>query len=318
MCKGEIMFKKEVKNCVIIYNPVSTGFKEDSLNKIAKTAKDYGLNPSFAKSMYQGNVIDLVKENDRKDTLIITLGGDGTVKEAYTGLSQVKQKGIYAHVPTGTTNDMAKNYDVKQTEPDKIIEDILNGEIKMFDTYSINGQIAAYTAVFGHLAHVPFITSPKLKKNFGYAGYVICAGKEIVKKPVKYDISYQTENLYGRDEFILGAVSNTKGFAGINLYDNAKLNDGKIELLLLKNINAKMITTIVNDFLHNRINLANYKEHIILTQSNEIKLTFNDKFPNYPVDVDGENSKITPNFVDKDLIFKIEKPIRILKRKKNQ
>lgn len=47
--------------------------------------------------MYQGNVIDLVKEADYKDTLIVTLGGDGTVKKAYTGLSQIKQKGIYAH-----------------------------------------------------------------------------------------------------------------------------------------------------------------------------------------------------------------------------
>lgn len=311
------MSKKELKNCVIIYNPVSTGFKEDSLNKIARTAKEYGLNPSFAKSMYQGNVVDLVKEHNRKDTLIITLGGDGTVKEAYTGLHQVKQKGTYAHVPTGTANDMAKNYEVKENEPDKIVRDILNGEVTMFDTYSINGQIAAYTSVFGHLAHVPFVTDPKLKKRFGYAGYIISAGKEIIKKPIKYDISYETKDIYGRNEFILGAVSNTKGFAGINLYDDARLDDGKIELLLLKNINAKMIATIVNDFLHNRINLKNYKEHIILAQSDEIRLTFNDNFPKYPVDVDGENSNITPNYVDRDLVFKVENPIRVMKRKKD-
>lgn len=310
------MSKKELKNCAIIYNPVSTGFKEDSLNKIAITAREYGLNPLFAKSMYQGNVIDLVKDYNHKDTLIITLGGDGTVKEAYTGLHQVKQKGIYAHVPTGTTNDMAKNYDVKENEPNKIIKDILNGEVTMFDTYSINGQIAAYTSVFGHLAHVPFITDSKLKKRFGYVGYLICAGKEIIKKPIKYDISYETKDLYGRDEFILGAISNTKGFAGINLYDEARLDDGKIELLLLKNINAKMIASIVNDFLHNKINLRNHKEHIILSQSDEIRLTFNDKFPKYPVDVDGEDSNIIPNYIDRDLVFKVENPIRIMKRKK--
>lgn len=312
------MLKDKIKNCIIIYNPVSSGFKEDSINKIAKTVKEYGITPSFAKSMYQGSVIDLVKDADHKNTLIITLGGDGTVKEAYTGLNQIKQKGLYAHVPTGTTNDMAKNFDVKEKEADKIIEDILNGEIRMFDTYSINGQIAAYTAVFGHLAHVPFITPTNLKKSFVYAGYLMCAAKDIIKKPIKYNVSYKADDILGRDNVILGAISNTKGFAGIDLYDNAKLDDGKIELLLLKNINSKMIATIVNDFLHNRINLANYKDHIILAQANEIKLTFNDKFPNYPVDVDGENSKITPNFIDKDLVFKVEKPIRILKRKKNQ
>lgn len=212
---------------------------------------------------------------------------------------------------------MAKNYEVKENDPDKIVMDILNGKVTMFDTYSINGQIAAYIAVFGHLAHVPFVTDPKLKKRFVYAGYIISAGKEIIKKPIKYDISYETETISGRDEFILGVISNTKEFAGINFYEDTKLNDGKIELLLLKNISAKMITTIANDFLHNRINLKNYSEHLVLAQTEKIKLNFNNNFPQYPVDVDGENSKIIPNYVDRDLIFKVEKPIRIMKRKKD-
>lgn len=73
---------------------------------------------------------------------------------------------------------MAKNYEVKENEPDKIVMDILNGKVTMFDTYSINGQIAAYIAVFGHPAHVPFVTDPKLKKRFVYAEYIISAGKK--------------------------------------------------------------------------------------------------------------------------------------------
>ena len=91
---------------------------------------------------------------------------------------------------------------------------------------------AAYIAVFDHLAHVLFVTDPKLKKRFVYAEYIISAGKEIIKKPIKYDISYETETISGRDEFILGVISNTKEFAGINFYEDTKLNDGKIELLL--------------------------------------------------------------------------------------
>lgn len=47
-----------------------------------------------------------------------------------------------------------------------------------------------------------------------------------------------------------------------------------------------MITTIVNDFLHNRINLKNYSEHLVLAQAEKIKLTFNNNFSQYPVDVD--------------------------------
>ena len=309
------MIKKQFDSCVIIYNPVSTSFNENDLDKIALVLKSNGITPIFEESKYKGNVIDLVKKANQENTLTLTLGGDGTVKEAYTGLNMIDQKGIYAHVPTGTANDMAKNYDVKSKEPDKVMEDILNGEIKMFDTYSINGQIAAYTSVFGYLAHVPFITPSYLKKYFGYVGYLISATKEIIKRPVKYDITYETESKSKRDEFILGAVSNSKGFAGINLYNDASLNDGKIELLLIKNMSSKLIVNIARDFLKNSVDLAKYSEYITLIKASEIKLTFNNNFPKYAVDVDGENSKIIPNYVDRDLFFKTERPVKILKTK---
>ena len=310
------MIKKQFDSCVIIYNPVSTSFNENDLDKIALVLKSNGITPIFEESKYKGNVIDLVKKADQENTLTLTLGGDATVKEAYTGLNMIDQKGIYAHVPTGTANDMAKNFDVKSNDPKDIVTDILNGEVTELDTYSINGHIAAYTSVFGYLSHIPFITSPWLKKNFGYYGYVIRAASEVVKRPRKYDISYETDQLSGRDEFILGAISNTKGFAGINLYNNAQLNDRKVEMLLLKMPSIKTIFEITKDFFKNKIDLSKYEKYVLLTKSSQIKLTFNDKFPNYPVDVDGENSLITPNYADNDLIFKVEKPVKVMKAKK--
>ena len=309
------MNKEKFKNCVVIYNPASSRFNEKTLDKVAEEIIKQNINPTFLKSAYKGNIAEIIKEVDNLGTLIVTLGGDGTVKEAYTALNQIEQQGVYAHVPCGTTNDMSKNYDVKSKEPDKVMKDILNGEIKMFDTYSINGQIAAYTSVFGYLAHVPFITPSYLKKYFGYVGYLISATKEIIKRPVKYDITYETESESKRGEFILGAVSNSKGFAGINLYNDASLNDGKIELLLIKNMSSKLIVSIARDFLKNSVDLAKYSEYITLIKASEIKLTFNDNFPKYAVDVDGENSKIIPNYVDRDLFFKTERSVKILKTK---
>ncbi len=306
----------KIKNCVIIYNPVSTGFNILALDKMVKVIKEHDITPWVTKSIHHGNIIDLVKKVDSNDTLVITLGGDGTVKEAYTALNQIEQKGVYAHIPTGTTNDMARNYDVKHKKPYKIIEDILNGEIKTFDTYSINGQIAAYTAVFGYLAHVPYVTPAYLKKRFKYAGYLMTAAKEMLIKPTEYDITYKIKGVSKRDNFILGAVSNSKGFAGINLYNNASLSDGKIELLLIKNMDSKLIMKIAKDFINNKVDLSKFSEYITLLQANEIKLTFNDNFPKYAVDVDGENSKIIPSYADRDLVFKMERPVRILKTRK--
>lgn len=306
------------KDAVIIYNPASSGFNGDKLKEITDKLHEYGIKPYISNSRYQGHMIDLVKKADEHNRIIITLGGDGTVGEAYTALNSIDQKGVYAHIPTGTTNDMAKNFDITSKKTKDIMEEILNGEIKMFDTYSINGKISAYTSVFGYLAHVPFITPSSHKRNLGYGAYVLAAGKDLMKKPIPYNISYETDNIKGTDNFILGAVSNSKGFAGVDLFSDAKLDDGKIELLLIKDLSPKLIASLVIPFFTNNIDLSKYKDHILVDKSSEIKLTFNENFLKYPVDVDGEDSKIRPNYQDKDLIFKIEKPVRVMKRKQGK
>ena len=164
------MTKHNIKKCEIIYNPVSTGFKENDINLIAKTMKENNIIPNFKKSMYEGHLIELVKESDDNDTLVITLGGDGTVGEAYKAYNKIDQKGLYAHVPTGTTNDMAKNFDVRYKDADKIVKDILNGDVELFDSYKMNDEIVSYTSVFGYLAHVPYVTNKNMKKRLGHAG----------------------------------------------------------------------------------------------------------------------------------------------------
>lgn len=310
------MNKNKFNKCFVIYNPTASGFKEKNISLIMDEIKHKtGIVPSALKSNKKRNVIDLVKSIDSKDSLIITLGGDGTVSEAYEAYLKNGQKGIYAHIPTGTTNDMAKNYNVRSDNPNEIVRDILDGEVSLFDTYSVNGQSVAYSSVFGYLAHVPYVTNNKLKKHLGHAAYVVSAGKYLMKKPIKYDISYETDNIKGQGEFILGAVSNSNGFAGIDLFPKAKLNDGKVELLLIKDLNTKLILDIAKDYFKNDLDLKKYKDHIIMDQASNIKLKFNDRLLDFPVDVDGENSYILPNYVDDSLTFKVEDPIKVMKNK---
>ena len=284
------MTKHNIKKCEIIYNPVSTGFKESNLNLIAKTIHEKGISPNFKKSMYEGNLIELVKEADDENTLVLTLGGDGTVSEAYKAYNEIDQKGLYAHVPTGTTNDMAKNFDVRYKDADKIVKDLLDGEITLFDSYKMNNEIVCYTSVFGYLAQVPYVTNPNMKKHLGHAGYVLSAFPFIIKKPEKYLIEYETDNIKGQTNCMLGAITNSKGFAGIDLYKDVKLDDGKIELLLIKDANPKLIASLVSDYISNTINLNKYKDYLIMDSSSNIRLTFKETYPKFAFDNDGEKS----------------------------
>lgn len=311
------MKKNKFDKCFVIYNPTASGFKDENIRLVLDKIKNKtNITASALKSSYKGNVLDLIKAVDSKDSLIITLGGDGTVSESYEAYHQNGQKGIYAHIPTGTTNDMAKNYNVIKNKPDEIISDILDGEVSLYDTYSLNGKASAYCSVFGYLAHVPYVTNTSLKKHLGHAAYVLSAGKYLMKKPVKYNISYETENIKGNGDFILGAVSNSNGFAGIDLFKDAKLDDGKIELLLIKDLTPSVILSIIKDYFKNDVDLKRYSKYLIMDQASNIELKFNNKLLDFPVDMDGENSNIFPKYIDDSLSFKVEKPLRIMTRKK--
>lgn len=277
--------------------------------------KENNIIPNFKKSMYEGHLIELVKESDDNDTLVITLGGDGTVGEAYKAYNEINQKGLYAHVPTGTTNDMAKNFDVRYKDADKIVKDILNGDVELFDSYKMNNEIISYTSVFGYLAHVPYVTNKNMKKHLGHAGYVLSAFPYIIKSPEHYLIEYETDNIIGQTNCILGAVTNSKGFAGIDLYKNVSLNDGKLELLLIKNANAKLIANLAKDYVKNDINLNKYKDYLIMDSSSNIRLTFKETYPKFSLDNDGEKSNEIITYGNDTIIYKPAKKIKILKRK---
>ena len=306
---------KDIKKVNILYNPVSTGFSEKKLNQIYDVVKNSSYKLDIFKSNEKGSITKLIEELDDENTLIITLGGDGTVSEAYKGYNNIDQKGLYSHVPTGTANDMAKNLDVRYKDADKITRDILNGEVTLMNSFKVNDEIACYTSVFGYLAHVPYVTPSILKRSLKKGGYILYASKYIIKKPVKYNISYETDNIKGNTDCILGAVSNSKGFAGINIYKDAILNDGKLELLLIKEPSASLIAKVVRDYLRNDVDLNKYKDYLIMDKTSNIKLTFNDTYPKFSFDNDGEKSSIKPGWANKDVTFSIAKPIKILKRK---
>lgn len=309
------MEKKDIKNCAIIYNPVSTGFKKEKLYKIKEVLENNNIESIILPSEKKGHVIDLIKQANENSDLIMTLGGDGTVSEAYKAFNEINQRAYYSHVPTGTTNDMAKNFNVRFKDADLITKDILNGEIVEMDSFKINDEVVAYTSVFGYLAHVPYVTSSKLKQKLSHGGYVLSAFPYIIKKPVKYNITYETDNIKGNCNCILGSISNSKGFAGIELFPKADLSDGKLELLLITKSNKELIASIVKDYLKKDVNLDKYKNYIIKDTSKNIKLTFNDIFPTYPFDNDGEKSLILPDKNNPTVNFSVAKPIKVLKRK---
>ena len=306
-----------ITTCKLIYNPVSTGFKIKNVKLVQNEIEKLGIKTVSFESTYPGAVKDIIKNEDDSNTLLLTIGGDGTVSEAYESLARMRQKGVYSHIPTGTTNDMALNYNVTKKNPDEIIIDILNGEIVKLDSYSVNDKIAAYSSVFGLMAHIPYVTDNKYKKVLGHGAYVTNGLKELFKKINKYDVTCTTDDGTFDTKCIIGAVSNSKGFAGVKLFPDAKLNDGKLEYFFLEKLNPKLVATLLHDYLLNKVDLTKYSDIIITGKTSFMKIKFNGKIPKYPIDIDGENKNVNPTYIDNEYNIKLESKIKVLKSKKS-
>ena len=307
---------ENIKKCKVIYNPIATNFKKEMLTGIMRANKRYEIKTEFYKSEYEGHLKKLIEEHDEKDALILTLGGDGTVSESYSAFNKINQKGLYSHIPTGSTNDMAKNYNVRYNDPFLITDDIVNGEKVSLNSMLINNETASYVSAFGFLSYIPYVTSPWFKKNLHHFGYVAYAIPSLMNKPPIYNISFDVDGNKGQTDCILGAITNSNGFGGVDLFPNAKLDDNKLELLLVKNLDSKLIALIFRDYMKNDIDFSRYKNNVITLSGENIKLTFNDSLPNHAFDNDGEKSKIILTPENNIVTATIGKNINVLRRRK--
>ncbi len=281
------------KNCSIIYNPATASFNEKVLNQtVGVFSQEYNVNKK--RSEYAGHVLSLVKEANEESDLVVTYGGDGTFGEAVTGIYNEEQKALLSHIPAGTTNDLKRNFKLSSSAA-KSAELILNGEEQEIDIFTLNNVAFAYVGAFGLLANAPCNTSAKLKAKIGHLAYLITGGKEFFSTPPVYNITCQANGLEWQMDCLTGIITNSIGFGGMKLLRDIDLNDGLIEVSLIRNISRKEMLMIGRDIILKRFDINNYKQQIVHLKTNHAKITFNNQIPADGFDLDGENLDVLRN-----------------------
>lgn len=279
-----------MKKCSLIYNPIATSFNSKQLDTVCNLIIDKGYTLELLESNYAGHVTELVKEANDSD-LTISIGGDGTVRDAIMGYQNITQHSLYSHIPMGTTNDIAANFHLLKKDPIASVKLILGGQENSFDMVSVNGEAFAYVSCFGYLAKVPYETSWKLKRVFGKGGYIIRAfTHDLLHKPVNYKLAYTIDGKTKVTNCLFGAVSNSKGFGGINLYPRAEIDDGVFEVLFLNELNFKCLGSLIIDYFKGDIDLTKYSRILTHVVTDNIKISFEDKIPVNSIDNDGDRA----------------------------
>ena len=291
----------------IIYNLNSSGLKDEGIiyDLTNVLQKKYECVVIPMRSKYPGHISVLAKNACLICDMLISIGGDGTFDQVIKGTYNTPNDLVFIHLPMGTANDLAKTF-VLTNNPVRNLKKILDGKITTYDILTINNVPFAYVAAFGFLTSVASDTPSKWKRKIGKHAYILYGSREALKRPETYSIKYQVnDNKYNKD-IILGAVSNSIGFAGFELYDDVKANDGTFEVLLVPNIPKIEIAKVLADITINKKMLTKSNK-VLYYKTNEIKMKFS-KPPTNNWNLDGESSLID----DEDITIKVGKKIKVM------
>jgi len=302
-----------LKTFSIIYNPVATKFKNSIIEHIICRFVSKGMSLyKVEKSQYSGHVIELIKELDPKSDLLITVGGDGTVNEAFRAYYEIEQHSVYAHVSTGTTNDMANNFGLSRTDAIKSVDLLADGgHVAEMDSFTVNGEPVSYVSAFGFVAPIPYLVNNKLKKVLGHAAYVVSAVPVLASKQEKMKFRYSHDGTEDRCECIMACILNSKGTGGVNVFKDVDMNDGKFEAIFLRSLSPKLIKKFFTQYIKDEIDLRELEEYAVSISTDELHIKF-DAPPKYEVDNDGNKASFTLADSNNELVYKIGKKIKIL------
>ncbi len=271
-----------MRKMAVIYNPVATGMRKLSLERVRKLFSKRW-KTDLLESKKAGDTPILVRKANEDYDWIVTMGGDGTMGEAVRALNKVPQHGVYSHIPVGTTNDIANNFGMRGYDPYTLIEKMTDSpDLKMIkmDALEVNGQAVGYISACGAFTDIPYRTPRILKKLFGTFGYYAMAGMmgpeiihDLIKKPLKLRY-YRNNRLYETEALTL-LVSNSRNFAGLNLYPKASISDGKFEVAILKKIPfAKLLDfgLEVTNYKDGNLKLEDYADYIDYFQTDNFKV----------------------------------------------
>ena len=220
---------------LLITNPVSgKGTIKKDLYKIIKNFKKLRFEVDLKYTQIDYNASQIVMNYNKACDVIIVLGGDGTLNEVVTGLTESNRKIKVGFIPIGTTNDFAKSLKIKKNRIE-LSKTILDKDIKQCDTGKINDKYFNYVAAFGVFTETSYATSREQKRKFGRLAYVFNGIKELFKIR-KHKAKIYADDLIIDDDFIYGGISNSKSIAGFEIYnkDEVDMSDGKFEAMFIK------------------------------------------------------------------------------------
>ncbi len=267
---------------MFVYNPKAGKAKvRTSLADIVETFDKAGYQVTVRPTHRKGDTVRILNRYSEDFDRIVINGGDGTLSEALQGIRLAtgvgKKTPDLGFIPTGSTNDFATSLGIP-ADPAAAAKIAAYGRAFPCDAGSFNGRPFAYIAAFGAFTEVSYGTPQQFKNSLGHLAYLLEGIKAIPQiKGIPFTVETDDKTFFGR--YLYGMVSNSTsvgGFSGIYGDNNVALNDGLLEVLLIKE--PKSIperSELIRDLL--QVNLES--PHLVMLQTKKITFTSDTQAP---------------------------------------
>ena len=225
------------KKLLIITNPRSgKGKIKNDLLKIIEIFSNADYDVTVYPTKRQGDATTKVQTLSSKDyDRIVVCGGDGTLNEVITGIMRKGLECTLGYIPYGTLNEWSSGLNISRN-PKVAASDILTGVETSLDIGKFEDKYFSYTASFGAFTEASYSAPQEIKNVLGQAAYFFEGIKSLSNiRPLHLKFTCDDREI--EDDFLFGAISNSMSVGGIVKFNDSvvKLNDGKFEVLLIKN-----------------------------------------------------------------------------------
>src|SRR5437868_6672204 len=224
-----------------------------------KAAGHDALQAAIARQRAAGHTIDVRVTSEKGDArrfmaeirevdLLIAAGGDGTLNEVIHGLMElpIAARPVLGVVPLGTANDFATGCGIPR-DPEKALALCIEGDEVAIDVAKANEHWFLNAASIGFGAEITATTPPELKRLLGPAAYTVM-GAILATNLHHYRgrLTFPDREITGSGPVAIIGNGRQAG-GGIQVTPRARLNDGLLDILAVREIPAMALLTAARE-----------------------------------------------------------------------
>ncbi|KIC01547.1 diacylglycerol kinase [Flavobacterium sp. JRM] len=231
------------RNILFVVNPISGDLDKSEL---IETVKSYAVTCHINLKVYETTGQNDISEiqalyNQHLPVRIIVAGGDGTVKMVAEAMEEYDV--IVGILPAGSANGLSVDLNLPKTLEENLSIAFNNNYIEM-DMICINGKKSIHLSDIG--LNADLIKNYEESNIRGFWGYASQAYTTIKESGDSFVVSITANNQTVEHEARMVVIANSQKYGtGVVINPNGAINDGKFELVVLKNLDLIILGKII-------------------------------------------------------------------------